>query len=191
MRSLVKELEREIEEADDDMTPAYDDDPALVGGQDGLPDTLQVAIIKKKTGKSPKRESRAMKITKRHLRQIIRESFGYRNISDEYHWRNPYPFYWVCEAELSGWTYYAVVMEDWQGDFYWSVHEKKGRLPGRMSEKTARSLMKRETVYPSPNSGPGKGRADSLEAAKSLAEKQLDGILLDFDDFKKKHGVQE
>lgn len=132
-----------------------------------------------------------MKITKGQLRQIIRESFGYRNISDEYYWRNPYPFYWFCEAELSGWTYYAVVMEDWQGDFYWSVHEKKGRLPSRMSEKTARSLMKRKTVPPSPNSGPGKGRANSLEAAKSLAEKQLDGLLLDFDDFKKKHGMQE
>ena len=190
MRSLVKELEHEIEEADR-VTPDYDNDPALVGGQDELPDALQRAIIKKKTGKSPQQENRAMKITKGQLRRIIREGFGYRNISDEYYWRNPYPFYWFCEAELSGWTYYAVVMEDWQGDFYWSVHEKKEKLPARMSEKTTRSLMKRKTVPPSPNSGPGKGRADSLEAAKSLAEKQLDGILLHFDDFKKKYGIQE
>ena len=76
MRSLVEELglDHEIEEADDDMTPAYDDDPALKGGQKKrLPDALQAAIIKKKTGKSPQRENRTMKITKRQLRRIIRE----------------------------------------------------------------------------------------------------------------------
>lgn len=74
MRSLAKELEHEIEEADDGMTPAYDDDPALKGKQKTkLSDALQAAIIKKKTGKSPQRESRTVKITKRQLRRIIRE----------------------------------------------------------------------------------------------------------------------
>ena len=76
MRSLVEELglDHEIEEADDDMTSAYDDDPGLVGKQKNkLPDALQAAIIKKKTGKSPQRENRTMKITKRQLRRIIRE----------------------------------------------------------------------------------------------------------------------
>jgi ribosome recycling factor len=74
MRSLAEELEHEIEEADDDMTPAYDEHPTLVGKQKTkLPDALQAAIIKKKTGKSPQRENRTMKITKRQLRRIIRE----------------------------------------------------------------------------------------------------------------------
>jgi len=76
MRSLPEELglDHEIEEADDDMTPAYDDDPALKGGQKTeLPDALQKAIIKKKTGKSPQQENRTMRITKRQLRRIIRE----------------------------------------------------------------------------------------------------------------------
>ena len=76
MRSLTEELgiDQEIEETDDDMTPAYDDDPALNGGQKTkLPDPLQKAIIKKKMGKSPQRENRTMRITKRQLRRIIRE----------------------------------------------------------------------------------------------------------------------
>jgi len=58
------------------MTPAYDGDPALKGGQKTkLPDALQAAIIKKKTGESPQQESRTMRITKGQLRQIIREEF--------------------------------------------------------------------------------------------------------------------
>jgi hypothetical protein len=76
MRSLVGELEldQEIEESDDDMTPAYDDDPALVGGQKTkLPDALQRAIIKKKSDKTTQQESGTMRITKRQLRRIIRE----------------------------------------------------------------------------------------------------------------------
>ena len=76
MRSLMGELEldQEIEEANDDMTPAYDDDPALVGGQKTkLPDALQKAIIKKKTDKTSQQENRTMRITKRQLRRIIRE----------------------------------------------------------------------------------------------------------------------
>ena len=76
MRSLAEELglDHEIEEADDDMTPAYDDDPALVGGQKTkLPDALQRAIIKKKSDKTTQQESGTMRITKRQLRRIIRE----------------------------------------------------------------------------------------------------------------------
>jgi uncharacterized protein YdcH (DUF465 family) len=76
MRSLIEELEldQEIDEADDDMTPAYDDDPALVGKQKTkLPDVLQKAIIKKKSDKTSQQENRTMRITKRQLRRIIRE----------------------------------------------------------------------------------------------------------------------
>lgn len=85
MRSLVEELglDHEIEEADDGMTPAYDDDPALEGGQKTkLSDALQAAIIKKKTGESPQQESRTMRITKGQLRQIIREEFEMVSVED-------------------------------------------------------------------------------------------------------------
>ena len=67
-------MPEEIEETDDGMTPAYDDDPALVGGQKTkLPDALQKAIIKKKSDKTSQQENRTMRITKRQLRRIIRE----------------------------------------------------------------------------------------------------------------------
>ncbi len=146
-----------------------------------------------------------MKVTKRQLKQIIRESFEddfegsvgldgpksdrYRDISDMYYWSQPIQFYWFCSAEMLGWTYYAVVMEDWTGDYFWSVHQKKGKLPVRMSEKTARKMMKRQDVGRGFNSGPGRGKADSLEVAKSRAEKKLDGILLHIDDFNKKYNI--
>ena len=89
MRSLVEELglDHEIEEADDGMTPAYDNDPALKGGQKTkLSDALQAAIIKKKTGKSPQRESRTAKITKRQLRRIISEMVSVEEQEERESW---------------------------------------------------------------------------------------------------------
>jgi len=143
-----------------------------------------------------------MRITKRQLRRIIMESLeddfelspslpdrGYRDISDVYYWSEPIPFYWICSAKKLGWTYYAVIVENWTGDFFWSVHEKRGSLPARMSEKTIQKLKKGQDVGSDPISGPSKGKAGSLEEAKSRAEKTLDSILLRFDDFKKKYNI--
>lgn len=54
-----------IEEAK--STPAYDDDPALSGGQTGLPDSLQKAIIKK----SKKKKGTAV-LMKRMMNNMMR-----------------------------------------------------------------------------------------------------------------------
>ena len=57
-----------IREAEAEMTDKYDDDPALKGDQDELPDHLQKGIIDKS-----KNEGKKIKISKRQLKRIIRE----------------------------------------------------------------------------------------------------------------------
>ena len=163
------------------MTPAYDDDPALKGGQKTeLPDELQKAIIKKKMGKSPQRENRTMKITKRQLRNIIRESLEYKDVSEDYRWHQVTPDgdYWLASYPLGSWVYYAIIFEDWTGQYFWSFHERKGKLPRTMSTKTVRSLMK--------NSRLGGGKSSSLEGAKMKAEMGLDGLVLRYEDYVRK-----
>jgi membrane-associated HD superfamily phosphohydrolase len=68
--------EEEIKEADDDMTPAYDDDPALEGDQDKLPDKLQKAIIDSKD-KETQTESKDYHTKKNHmLHDMLLRKFG-------------------------------------------------------------------------------------------------------------------
>jgi uncharacterized membrane protein YqiK len=69
--------EEEIKEADDDMTPAYDNDPALKGGQKTkLTDKLQKAIIDSKE-KETQTESKDYHTKKNHmLHDMLLRKFG-------------------------------------------------------------------------------------------------------------------
>ena len=63
------------------MTPAYDDDPALKGGQTKLPDNLQKEIIKKamsdKEKKETQTESKDYHTKKNHmLHDMLLRKFG-------------------------------------------------------------------------------------------------------------------
>ena len=77
MRITKKQLTRIIREEAAKMTDKYDDDPALKGDQDELPDHLQKGIIDK-TKKSKKEahgldEHGKITITRRQLRRMIEE----------------------------------------------------------------------------------------------------------------------
>jgi hypothetical protein len=78
MRITKRQLRRIIREENKGSTEKYDDDSALRGDQDELPDALQKGIIDKtiedrEADESEKKNESRMKITKRHLRKIIRE----------------------------------------------------------------------------------------------------------------------
>ena len=80
MKITKRQLRRIIREAEG-STKKYDDDSALRGGQSKLPDALQKGIIDKTVDDRKEREEKereekneSIKITKSHLRRIIRET---------------------------------------------------------------------------------------------------------------------
>ena len=73
MRITKRHLRRIIREEQAKVTKKYDDDSALTGDQDELPDALQKGIIDKVSGQRKKEKNESMRITKRQLRRIIRE----------------------------------------------------------------------------------------------------------------------
>ena len=75
MKITKRQLLKIIREEKAKSTKKYDDDPALTGGQDKLPDDLQKAIIDKK-GKNESALRNCLKVTKSQLRRIIREEAG-------------------------------------------------------------------------------------------------------------------
>ena len=83
MRISRKQLRRIVREATQ-STKKYDDDSALKGDQDELPDPLQKAIIDKTVEDREKNESRSRYYNLRQrLRQIIREQCQVVDMSDE------------------------------------------------------------------------------------------------------------
>ena len=70
MRITKRHLRRIIREEQAKVTKKYDDDSALTGDQDELPDALQKGIIDKVSGKRKKEKNESMRITKRQLRRI-------------------------------------------------------------------------------------------------------------------------
>jgi hypothetical protein len=86
MRVTKRQLRRIIREAEG-STKKYDDDSALKGGQSNLPDGLQKGIIDKTVEDRENREdeereekNESLKITRRTLRRIIRESLEEENL---------------------------------------------------------------------------------------------------------------
>ena len=80
MKITKRQLKRIIKEEQAGVTPKYDKDSALVGGQSRLSDPLQKAIIDKTVEdreeakeKEAKEKSESIRITKTQLRKIIRE----------------------------------------------------------------------------------------------------------------------
>jgi hypothetical protein len=80
MKITKRQLRRIIREEQADVTPKYDKDSALVGGQSRLHDKLQKAIIDKTVEdreeakeKEAKEKSESIRITKTQLRRIIKE----------------------------------------------------------------------------------------------------------------------
>lgn len=74
MRISKRQLLRIIREEAVKQTEKYDDDPALKGDQDELPDNLQKGIIDKEEEEEEKNES--IKLTRRQLRKMIQEQMG-------------------------------------------------------------------------------------------------------------------
>ena len=76
MRITKRQLRRIIWEEAAKDTKKYDDDSALKGDQDELPDNLQKAIIDKEVEEEEaedKKKSEARKLSKRGLRKMIQE----------------------------------------------------------------------------------------------------------------------
>ena len=76
MRITKRQLKRFIQEEVAKSTAKYDDDSALKGGQDELPDALQKGIIDKTVEDREEEEKKdeSIRITRHHLRRIIREA---------------------------------------------------------------------------------------------------------------------
>ena len=76
MRITKGQLRRIIREETVKSTEKYDDDSALKGDQDELPDALQKGIIDKTVEEREEEEKKdeSIRITRRHLRRIIREA---------------------------------------------------------------------------------------------------------------------
>tara|TARA_Y100000034_G_C6851751_1_gene386462 strand:+ start:825 stop:1133 length:309 start_codon:yes stop_codon:yes gene_type:complete len=74
MRITKRQLRRIIREESKGLTKKYDDDSALRGDQDELPDALQKGIIDKTVAdREEKEKNESFRITRRQLRRIIRE----------------------------------------------------------------------------------------------------------------------
>ena len=74
MKITKRQLRRIIREESKGSTKKYDDDSALRGDQDELPDALQKGIIDKTVGdREEKEKNESYRITKQQLRRIIRE----------------------------------------------------------------------------------------------------------------------
>ena len=69
MKITKRQIQRIIREEKAKMTKKYDEDPALKGDQDELPDALQKGIIDKKK----KKKNESTRVTKGQLRKIIRQ----------------------------------------------------------------------------------------------------------------------
>jgi hypothetical protein len=77
MKITKHQLRSIIREEAAKSTKKYDDDSALAGDQDELPDALQKGIIDKTVDDRKKKKNESMKrITKRRLRKAIREACG-------------------------------------------------------------------------------------------------------------------
>ena len=74
MKITKRQLRRIIREEKAEVTKKYDDDSALIGGQDALHDELQKAIIDKTVEDREKEKNESVRITRRQLRRIIREA---------------------------------------------------------------------------------------------------------------------
>ena len=76
MRITKRQLKRFIREEAAKSTQKYDDDSALKGDQDELPDALQKGIIDKTVDEREEEEKKdeSIRITRHHLRRIIREA---------------------------------------------------------------------------------------------------------------------
>ena len=85
MKITKRQLRRIIKEAKG-STEKYDDDSALRGDQDELPDALQKGIIDKAVEDREEREeeekNESLSITKNQLRKIIRESLLTEGLQD-------------------------------------------------------------------------------------------------------------
>ena len=73
MKLTVRKLRQFIQEAEAKSTKKYDDDSALVGDQEDLPDALQKGIIDKTVEDREAEKNESLRLTKRQLRRIIRE----------------------------------------------------------------------------------------------------------------------
>jgi len=74
MKITKRQLRRIIREESKGLTKKYDDDSALRGDQDELPDALQKGIIDKTVAdREEKEKNESFRITKRQLRRIIQE----------------------------------------------------------------------------------------------------------------------
>ena len=77
MRITKRQLKRIIREESKGSTKKYDDDSALRGDQDELPDALQKGIIDKTvTDREEKEKNESFRVTKRQLRRIIKEALA-------------------------------------------------------------------------------------------------------------------
>lgn len=87
MKITKKQLVRIIREEAAKVTSKYDDDSALKGDQDKLPDALQKGIIDKTVEDREDDEDtsvKEMRITKRQLIRIIRESISYGELRPDW-----------------------------------------------------------------------------------------------------------
>jgi len=73
MKLTARHLRQIIQEAEAKSTKKYDDDSALVGDQEDLPDALQKGIIDKTVEDREAEKNESLRLTKRQLRRIIRE----------------------------------------------------------------------------------------------------------------------
>ena len=96
MKITKRQLRKIIREEQADVTPKYDKDSALIGGQSRLSDPLQKAIIdktvedreeakeKEAKEKEAKEKSESIRITKTQLQQIIKEEGYYADLPKQH-----------------------------------------------------------------------------------------------------------
>jgi hypothetical protein len=73
VRITKRQLRRIIREEAVKQTEKHDDDPALKGDQDELPDNLQKGIIDKAEEEEEEEKNESRKLTRRQLRKMIQE----------------------------------------------------------------------------------------------------------------------
>ena len=82
MKITKRQLKRIIREEQARVTKKYDDDSALTGDQDELPDELQKGIIDKTVEEREKEKNESVRITKRQLKRIIKEAMPSGGVPD-------------------------------------------------------------------------------------------------------------
>ena len=115
MKITMRHLRKIIHEENKGMTKKYDDDSALTGDQDELPDALQKGIIDKTVRdreEATTQKNETIRLTKEQLRRIIREALtGHPQTVEEW-------MYWGGEFGLS-----AEEDNDGQTIFYLSADQ--------------------------------------------------------------------